>query len=314
MKSLFPTGALNSKAATEGARNLAELSAGESQETRIVVSARSRRLRDIVEQAALDAHVPRRALQLKALMHLPRIARADGTVGEHEVAMEISTLADRLPSIAAWQRYGASIETTLQGLKDWRFDVVPETQAKEISERFHYIGFHRPGGNYYGLYSDATHLLPTVLVVSSAFDVDSLRPLLREDLNSDLVRVVSRVFAFRGAPGNAISYMLARVARRERQSEGAQMLLTYVNPNLGFTGASYRASGWKVLGAEPGTTYQYVDSRYMTDRALVAKFGTCDYRRLAHCLGQRYARSQMALAPLLVFSRVLTRARVPPVT
>jgi hypothetical protein len=56
------------------------------------------------------------------------------------------------------------------------------------------------------------------------------------------------------------------------KNHGVSDYVTYVNPNMGFTGSSYRASGWHLLGTEPGTTYRYLDERYITDRALSAAF------------------------------------------
>ena len=82
-------------------------------------------------------------------------------------------------------------------------------------------------------------------------------------------------------------------------------MLTYVNPNMGFTGSSYRASGWCLLGTEPGTSYRYLDHRYVTDRRLVAAYGTCQDTALRRLLGGRYTRSIMPLEPLLVFHRTL---------
>lgn len=132
-------------------------------------------------------------------------------------------------------------------------------------------------------------------------DVGHLQDLLASDRNSiGLARVVSRVFAFEGAPKNSISYLLSRVARAERR-RGVTDLLTYVNPNMGFTGNSYRASGWRLLGKETGTTYRYLDGRYITDRRLEAEFGKHNDRTYQKLLGARFSFSTMPLAPLLVF-------------
>ena len=97
-----------------------------------------------------------------------------------------------------------------------------------------------------------------------------------------------------------ISYLLSRAARAERRL-GVTDFVTYVNPNMGFTGRSYRASGWQLLGNEPGTTYRYLDSRYVTDRKLEAAFGKHDDGAYRQLLGNRFCISRMPLAPLLVF-------------
>jgi hypothetical protein len=131
--------------------------------------------------------------------------------------------------------------------------------------------------------------------------VRRLRDLLGCNARSnEFARVVSRVFVFEGAPRNSISYLLSRVAREERHL-GVTDLLTYVNPNMMFSGSSYRASGWRQLGSEPGTTYRYLDGRYITDRELASRYGARGDEGYKYLLGQRFAKSVMPLAPLLVF-------------
>jgi hypothetical protein len=99
--------------------------------------------------------------------------------------------------------------------------------------------------------------------------------------------------------------MLSRAAREERRL-GVTDFVTYVNPNMGFTGSSYRASGWHLLGVEPGTTYRYIDDRYITDRELSGRFGGHDDGAYKRLLGRRFAVSVMPLAPLLVFHTSVT--------
>jgi hypothetical protein len=118
-------------------------------------------------------------------------------------------------------------------------------------------------------------------------------------------RVLSRVFAFEGSPRNSISYMLSRAAVEE-SCLGVTDLVTYVNPNMGFAGSSYRASGWNLLGTEPGTKYRCIDERYMTDRELTAKYGKTDDAGYSSILGNRFSASVMPLKPLLVFWNRIT--------
>jgi hypothetical protein len=99
--------------------------------------------------------------------------------------------------------------------------------------------------------------------------------------------------------------MLSRVAREER-CLGVTDLLTYVNPNMGFRGTSYRASGWQLLGIESGTKYRYIDGRYITDRKLAARFGSHSDDTYQRLLSDRFAVSAMPLEPLLVFHSGLT--------
>lgn len=273
-------------------------------EARLSVSAQSARLRTLVDKIARDEDVPGRALLLRSLTHLPRLARADATVSVAAAASAIASIAAVIPHTPAWHSRPFPSTTPLDA-SHCHFAHVPETQAERILRDFHYIGFHRPDSNYYGLYCEIDQPLPSVLVVSSPFDVESLNELLPASIAPLDVRIISRVFAFDDAPRNGISYTLARAARRERHREYAELLLTYVNPNLGFTGVSYKASGWELLGEDSSFTYRYLDGRYITDRRLSESFATCDDNELSRLLDGRYSPTRMPLAPLLVFARRL---------
>jgi hypothetical protein len=117
------------------------------------------------------------------------------------------------------------------------------------------------------------------------------------------VLVLSRVFAFDWAPHNAITYLLRRalvVAQDEHPS--VRLVVTYVNPNLGFSAASYRAGNWTLFAREHGTRYAYLDGEYVTDRRLAATFGTSDPDQMRNRLGHRFAVSRMPLAPLDLYA------------
>jgi hypothetical protein len=247
-----------------------------------------------VEAAARAANRPSRPLHLQALIQLPRVADAFGYAAIPVVDALLTELAEELPVAAEWFVSGAGPSP-----RSLRFSEIGPANAHDVMERFHYLRSPRTDGRAYGLSTHAGRLV--ALCVSSPLDVEHLCNLLiAHSRSSQLARVVSRVFVFEGAPNNCISYLLSRVAQAERRL-GVTDFVTYVNPNMGFTGGSYRASGWQPLGNEPGTTYRYLDGRYITDRRLASEFGKhhdVTYRRL---LGSRFAVSVMPLAPLLVF-------------
>ena len=247
-----------------------------------------------VESVARAANRPFRPLHLQALLQLPRIADACGFVSIPVIDALLTELAEELAVAAEWFVSDAGPSPRLL-----RFSEIGPASAHDVMKRFHYLRSPRMDGRAYGLSTNAGRLV--ALCVSSPLDVGHLCDILvAHSRSSQLARVVSRVFAFEGAPHNCISYLLSRVARAERRF-GVTDFVTYVNPNMGFTGGSYRASGWQLLGDEPGTTYRYLDGRYTTDRRLASEFGKHDdvtYRRL---LGRRFAVSAMPLAPLFVF-------------
>jgi hypothetical protein len=88
---------------------------------------------------------------------------------------------------------------------------------------------------------------------------------------------VSRVYSIDVAPANSISFLLAKVRNFFRQGVGdAELLITAVDPNLGFTGSSYRAANWHRWMSIQARPYLYVDRLYTSPRQLRQRFGTAD--------------------------------------
>lgn len=257
-----------------------------------------------VESIALAADRPVRPLHLQALLQLPRLADIRGFVPSAMVDSLLAELVQELPRATEWLVPHASASPRSLCFRG----VNPDT-AHDVMERFHYLRSPRTDGRSYGLSTGDGRLV--ALCVSSPLDVKGLRELLSSRARpTEFARVMSRVFAFEGAPNNSISFMLSRAGREER-SFGVTDLVTYVNPNMGFTGSSYRASGWDLLGTEPGTRYRYLDGRYTTDRELAGRFGRHDDEEYYRLLGPRFAVSVMPLEPLLVFhARLAQRAGI----
>ena len=246
-----------------------------------------------VESIACASDRPGRPLHLQALLQLPRVADYLGFVRMPVIDALLRDLVQELPVRSEW------VVPAVPSPRSLHFHEAGAATAYDVMERFHYLRSPRTDGRAYGLSADSGRLF--ALCVSSPLDVGHLSDVLTSHgRSSERARVVSRVFVFEGAPTNSISYLLSRAARAERQL-GVADFVTYVNPNMGFTGSSYRASGWQLIGDEPGTAYRYLDSRYVTDRVLETEFGKHEdstYRRL---LGNRFCVSSMPLAPLLVF-------------
>jgi hypothetical protein len=245
-----------------------------------------------VESAASGR--PVRALYLEALLQLPRLADVFGHVPIVAVEKLLPELAEELPPGPEWVVHDAG-----RSPRFLTFGRVDADAANDVMLRFHYLHSPRTDGRAYGLRTYSGRLV--AVCVSSPLDVKLMRDLLaKAGRSARSPRVLSRVFAFVGAPNNTISYVLSRVAREER-SERVTDLLTYVNPNMTFTGSSYLASGWQQIGTEPGTKYRYLDNRYITDRQLQARFGALDDPAYYRLLGSRFATSLMPLAPLIIF-------------
>lgn len=255
-------------------------------------------LRQIADRAADRWDTSPRAVHLQLLLHLPRLAALDATVLVAAAEAEADRLASRLPPASKWRL------AQLLALEELEFAEVDEAVARYICRTFHYLGSHRPGAQSYALLAPEGGVVG--LGVTAGCDVDRLRQLASAQLGDEAPRILARVFAFEGAPPNSLTRLFKLVAGAE-QLQGHGSLLTYVNPNMGFTGASYRAGNWQLLGEEVGTTYRYLDGNYVTDRELARLFGRSrlDEARLRGLFGDRYQRSAMRLDPLAVYGRRL---------
>jgi hypothetical protein len=236
-----------------------------------------------------------RDLLLQALLHLPRIAGPDGIVGLGEAVEEIERVRGRRAALLEPVRSLAEPPPAALSLDELEVRMVAPTEAAPVLERFHYLGSVRPDALTMGAFARGR-----VVALCSISPLDL--PAVTEHLPVDdpaTAAVVSRVFAFDWAPRNVVSYLLARVASsREALPEGAQVLLTYLNPNMGFSGASYRAASWLPFARETGTRYAYLDGRYVTDRVVDS---------LPEDERERVEYSTMPLRPLILMCRLLTR-------
>jgi len=257
--------------------------------------------------------VERNELLLQLSLHLPRLPNdkrknSNCVLGEAErLARHLYELRkdylDRVPRKPA----------QTNSLDDYECDYVPASVAQAILERFHYLLSFRPGSIHLGLRDRVTDCWPVAIVSLSRFDLYNIQRSLPENVVPTSVLVVSRVFAFSAAPPNSISFFMSRARELLRRIEpNVSLLLTYLNPNVGFTGASYKADNWVLFGEENDTRYLYLDGNYKTDRFFWEQFGSSDFAILTRILGDRLTRSRSVLAPLQIFARSVSRAGICP--
>jgi hypothetical protein len=184
-----------------------------------------------------------------------------------------------------------------------------EETARIVLERFHYLGSHRLQSQHHGTFAEDGELSRLAAVFSvSPLDVRTIANALPDGVTGAEVVVLSRVFAFDWAPSNTLSFAMGKLIRGlRRRPDPPKLVVTYVNPNVGFSGASYRASNWMLWAREAGTRYAYLDRDYITDRALLRRFGTTDPNKLAASLRKRLVFSRMKLSPLDLYAYPIDR-------
>jgi|GEM_PF-1923945 len=273
-------------------------------------TAHARRLADesrvLVDPAGVSALLPSldpdrfptsRDLLLQGLLHLPRIASSNGEVDIETARDELDRLhALRVDEIKPYKDLAAT-PPAIPTISEIDVRVIHQDDAEPIASHFHYLRSFRRDSVYVAAVA-ASRIV--ALCSISPFDLPHIAGKLVM-VSPDEVAVVSRVFAFDWAPRNTISFMLARA----EALTSTRMLLTYLNPNMGFTGASYKAANWQSVGFETGTRYAYLNARYTTDRQLSA---LPPEERLAVQF------SRMRLLPLELYGRVLDRRLIPAYT
>jgi hypothetical protein len=251
---------------------------------------------DVARKVAETRGVETRALAVRTRLHLPRVARPDGVVGRRLALAEISRSARHLSADIAAIR--ALVPTgDARALDDLRFVVYDDEKAFAVFTHMHYLRSARPGSVNFALV-DGSSGLPVALCSATLLDWRRLGSALeqRYGVVPEEVWDISRVYSFQVAPRNTISRLLAQVRhwfRRERRD--ATLLVTTVDPNMGFTGTSYRAANWQEWLRVRPRPYLYLHRQYVSPRQLRQRFGTVNRDELRERLGVRLEVSKAAL-------------------
>jgi hypothetical protein len=225
---------------------------------------------EILENARLASRarqVSERDIAKQLLLHLPRFA-PDQLVVQNLISREAARLANKL-------------ETLRSGFSTWaehpRLEHLDKSElvaqecsdnvADDVYTRFHYIGTLREAIVHLGVYVRDVPNTPMALASLSEMDITALDKYFPSSAARKTALVVSRVFAFDWAPRNSISFLLGRLAQWVlKYRPEVRVLLTHLNPNLGFNGASYLAANWSPFTEVPAR-YLYFGDDYITYRS-----------------------------------------------
>jgi hypothetical protein len=247
-------------------------------------------------------------LRLRLLLYLPRLVQDSIFPNKQTINTESHRVAEHMSSLVRpYLHWAEPPREPLRSPREAQFVKIPEEEARIIHERFHYLASFRRHSIHLGLRVPSDGRLVALITVSPC-DLTQALEQLPEGVVGSQVMLLSRVFAFDWAPRNTISHLLRHAGNwLVRELPEIKMLITYVNSNLGFTGASYRASNWIFFGREWDTSYMYLDGFYITERELVRRFGTASISDLNHCLGSRLEYTTVELEPLLLFTYFLEK-------
>ncbi|WP_410787342.1 hypothetical protein [Kribbella sp. C-35] len=264
-------------------------------------------LMDVVAGVAKTRNVDARELAVRTLLHLPRVARRDGTVGRRLALAEISRGVRHLSADIAAIR--ALVPTrVVDDVSDLRFQVYDDDKAFLVLTHMHYLRSARPDSTNFALV-DRRSRLPVALCSATQLDWQRVGDRLGRLYGVPFERMwdISRVYSFDVAPHNAISMLLGHVRRWFRENRrDAGLLMTTVDPNMGFTGVSYRAANWQRWMQVRPRPFIYVNRQYTSPRQLRARFGTAN---LDEVRAQPGVTVQVSSTPLLNSSIYCCRLR-----
>lgn len=264
---------------------------------------------DLVRAAAENRRVEPRALAVRTLLHLPRVAEYDGRIARRQLDDELTRCAREL--LTDQEKVKRLMPAGRFALQELRFVADYSTDdAADIFTHLHYLRSSRPGSLNYALV-DPYYGLPVSLCSVSPLEWRRVgRQIATQfDVPMNAVWDVSRVYAFDCAPPNSISYLLARVRNDIRQRvPDAQLLSTAVDHNLGFVGSSYLAANWHRWMTVKPRPYLYYEKSYITPRQLRDKFPTANFAELRKTYGAKFERSR---TPLLDSAIFCCRIKVP---
>lgn len=230
--------------------------------------------------------------------------RSGGESSATAAECELGLLAERFRK--ALRAFGSVPEMPLDRFRSAGFGLVGGDVAAFYQTEFHYLASPRSDAIHLGL---GERVSPACLMSFSPFDLEHLTGMLPDGVRPESVVVLSRQVTVGDVPRNTWTFAFGRACRWFRAHRpDIRMVLTYLDPNLGFEGASYRAANWTLLGKEPKGRYVFVDGIPVPNRELMRLYGTARFDDLQVLLGSRVERTTMPLQPLCVFGFVLQSA------
>jgi hypothetical protein len=231
----------------------------------------------------------------RLMMHLPRLADQAGNVDAKILEAEAHRLAEAEERQQQLREDWSSLPEPVD-VKKVSFSPLDEENAIFIFGSLHFLRSYRADAEYFAIRDSSTGRLLSCCGVA-AFRWPAPRDTLANKLqiSSDEILDLCRMYTLPGSPRNSVSKLLALAVRHLRRTTSAKILTTVVDPNLGFTGSSYRASNWSLVGLIEHPPFRYYKESFRTAGQLVEEFGSMDPAVLLKVLRDEYQMSDYPL-------------------
>lgn len=259
-------------------------------------------LRKTVRYTSESRDIPMKHLYPRLLLHLPKFTPKQ-LEDTNCVQKELQRIVREIVPAYRYDKGWVSEDHSEENLESYELKTdIKRRRANSLIENYHYIGVTRPDLKPLAFRHQPTGQL-VALVTLSEFDLDYV-PI--DPYKPSEVMVISRILSLGKLPKNSLSFLLGLVfdfIRKEHPRVG--LLLTYLNPNVRFTGALYKATNWQLHAREWDTRYNYISSSYATDRQLRWKYGTAKKKQLKEKRVSEVSFSKIPLMPLEILSLTL---------
>lgn len=152
--------------------------------------------------------------------------------------------------------------------KEIKFSLVDPTVGQMIQLSVHYLSNLRTDTlHHYGLFRDG-EIYPFSYAAVSFLDRNYILKSLPFEAKMKEIMVVTRLYSINNSPYNSTSLLLSLI-RREIKSKykNIKALVTAVNPNILFTGSSFKSSAFEVFALGPFIPLYY-KGNYVTRKTI----------------------------------------------
>ena len=242
-----------------------------------------------------------RIFQQQIRLHLPGVNRLQVSHGEaYDAVRDVALVqAQNLTAHVAGIRERATRNVDLrecvlsrEGMVETRAGRFPIT-VREVKpsvgsyyqRHLHFLQAERDDTCYHFGTFIGNATMPVLYIAISRADRSYLHDLLRTLTKGrwEDALILTRVVGVTRSPRNLVSYTVARIARLLRRQGFRQPLVTAMNPNLGFSGASLAASGF-VPFATADVLFCYERDGSFTTRRLASSEAHCSRHGHANIL------------------------------
>jgi hypothetical protein len=264
-------------------------------------------VRDMVAE---DQSGNNRLLRAKLVLELYKYSLDQINQDHSLVPKELSALTGELEELrlSFLNRVKTIVNPGSVNLDELELIQISPEEAHFIHTHQHYLLSARHGFVHLALQTKQGEWLG--LASFSTNDLRHLDNVLPSSVAPEEVAVLSRFVVFDNAPFNTSSWFLSQTTKWLQQNRpDLRLVISYSDPNLGFPGTTYKAINANLIASESKKRYLYYNNRYISDRAVLEKFGTADMN-LLQASNIPVESSKGALLPLKVFAWTLSRKKL----